>query len=248
MVEKHPIFNSPEKLDQKIWRYMDFTKFVDCLNSSSLYFTRVDKLQDIFEGSVPKMTAELRNKFMITATEASKPEPNPIEYWKEYGQKSREEHAINCWHMNDYESAAMWKSYLKSDEGIAIQSDYKRLSNSLQQSEILIFIGRVNYIDYEKDTIKYDNSFIPFIHKRKSFSFENELRAVIWELADNNFDKVNLKDGGIRIYIDLNVLIENIFVSPDSPLWLTNLVKDTCKRFGYNFRVINSKLNDRPVY
>jgi len=43
--------------------------------------------------------------------------------------------AINCWHMNDHESAAMWKLYLKSDEGIAIQSTYRKLKDAITDDD-----------------------------------------------------------------------------------------------------------------
>ena len=36
--EKHPVFLPPENENQKIWRYMDFIKFVSLLESRSIYF------------------------------------------------------------------------------------------------------------------------------------------------------------------------------------------------------------------
>ena len=249
MVDEHPIFIKPSNPYQKIWRYMDFTKFVELLNSSSLYFSRADQFEDIFEGSVPKISAEVRNRQMLDLIEKKKllPKYTP-DFWEDYGIKTKKEYAINCWHMNDFESAAMWKLYLKSNEGIAIQSDYSKLVASLNPSELLIFIGTVNYIDYEKDKIDLTNGLSPYIHKRKSFSHENELRAIIWQIAAANKDKLDLSNGGINVKVDLQTLIENVYVSPDSPLWLTNLIKETCTKFGYNFNVINSKLYDKPVY
>ena len=252
MIEEHPIFKSPSNPNQKIWRYIDFTKFVDLLNSQSLYFTRADKFEDIFEGSVPIMTAELRNKRMLEMIKNQEvlPKYSP-EFWEELGRKSREEYAINCWHMNDYESAAMWKLYLKSNEGIAVQSNYYKLISSLQPTEKRIFIGVVNYIDYEKEVIDWNNSFNPYVHKRKSFAHENELRAIIWKPIKSikrTTQETEWTEGGIKIKIDLNSLVENIFVSPDSAEWLTDLVKDTCDKFGFSFNVINSRLNDTPVF
>ncbi len=88
--------------------------------------------------------------------------------------------AVNCWHMNEHESAAMWKLYLKSDEGIAVQSTYNKLLNSMHDSnDFMLLVGAVNYIDYNKEVIPFGNAFYPYIHKRKSFEHERELRAVI---------------------------------------------------------------------
>lgn len=38
---------------------------------------------------------------------------------------------ISCWHMNEYESAAMWKLYAKSSDAIAIQTTFQKLCESI---------------------------------------------------------------------------------------------------------------------
>ena len=63
MYEANPIFVQPEGEDDRVWRYMDFTKFVSFIESRCLYFARADKLGDPFEGSLPKMTVAAREKF-----------------------------------------------------------------------------------------------------------------------------------------------------------------------------------------
>ena len=37
-----------------LWRYMDFTKFVDPLAKRALYFARLNTLGDAFEGNYPR--------------------------------------------------------------------------------------------------------------------------------------------------------------------------------------------------
>lgn len=44
-------FQKPKDLNVPIWRYMDFTKFVDLLDTKTLFFTRADRFDDQFEGS-----------------------------------------------------------------------------------------------------------------------------------------------------------------------------------------------------
>lgn len=249
MVKDHPVFYPPSVPNQKIWRYMDFTKLVDLLNSSSLYFARSDTFDDIFEGSITKKTAEIRNKHFenLIAENKVKPMYTP-EFWQINGTESKLKYAINCWHMNDFESAAMWKLYLKSNEGIAIQSSFDSLVNSLNDSKVITHIGTVNYADYENDFISWGNGFVAYLHKRKSFEHEKELRAIIWEPEGENKGIVDLNQGGVKVEVNLNKLIHNIYVSPDSPLWLTLLIKDTCEKFGYNFNIINSSLEENPVF
>jgi hypothetical protein len=125
MYEAHPEFTQPSNEQVKVWRYMDFTKFVSLLDSQQLYFTRVDKFDDPFEGSLPKINVAARQHFPDGITpEVREALIKVMANTGEINQKWPRFHAINCWHMNEHESAAMWKLYLKSNEGISIQSTY----------------------------------------------------------------------------------------------------------------------------
>lgn len=175
MFAEHPSFQSPENENVKIWRYLDFTKFVALLDKRALFFSRADQLGDPFEGSYSQASVlERQNKV----------QPADAEFMKQVSQTMPKAILINCWHINEHESAAMWKLYLKSDEGIAIQSRYSRLKQSLQAAPEKVYIGKVNYIDYEVDIVPPWNGFNPFLYKRKSFEHECELRAVIDTLEE----------------------------------------------------------------
>ena len=249
MIETHRLFKHPNNQEQKIWRYFDFTKFVDLLNTESLYFSRSDKFDDIFEGSFPKESVADRistiNKLINSRKIGTQFSPHSFE---ERRIREKLDYAINCWHLNDYESAAMWKIYLKSDEGIAVQSRFSRLKSELDKSSHKIFLGVVNYKDYEKDYIDWSIELNAYLHKRNSFLYEKELRAIIWKPTETELNKIDLSTGGIKIKVDLKNLVENVFVSPKSPLWLTSLVKETCKRFGFEFKIINSQLDGKPMF
>lgn len=249
MIEEHHLFSEPEDENQKIWRYMDFTKFVEFLNSERLFFARADKFEDIFEGSFPINSAKIRDALYakLISEKALNPEYTP-EFISEKNQEGKKLIAISCWHMNDHESAAMWKIYLKSNEGIAIQSTFKRLKNELNTNDKRIFIGKVNYINYEKDFIEWNNGFAPFVHKRKSFAHENELRAIIWQPTLNENQQNEFTEDGIKINVNVLELVENIYVSPDCPRWFTELISITCLKFGYKINVSNSKLNENPIF
>jgi len=51
--ENHPSFPLTIRRDQKLWRYMDFTKFMSLLETKSLWFNRSDRFDDPFEGTYP---------------------------------------------------------------------------------------------------------------------------------------------------------------------------------------------------
>jgi len=247
MYEEHPKFVQPENEETKVWRYMDFTKLVSLLDSRRLYFTRADKFEDPFEGSWPKINVaareyvpedippEGREKWLAVMRNMGE----ICKHWPRYV-------AINCWHMNDYESAAMWKLYLKSDEGIAIQSTYSKLKKSLIDDE-KVFLGMVKYIDYDTEFIDAGNILGPFVHKRKSFAHEQEVRALVSRWGGIDFSQDTIEHG-IQIRVDIDKLVERIFVAPSTPTWFADLVTAVITRYGHKFEVVHSRLDEDPVF
>ncbi|MFC2005186.1 hypothetical protein ACFLUY_03065 [Chloroflexota bacterium] len=173
--KEHSLFEKPRE-KARIWRYMDFTKFVSLLENNALFFPRADTLGDPFEGSFSKANIPIRNEIYVGGDEGLTPEDVSEIY-----RLLPEFTAISCWHINWYESAAMWKVYLKSNEGIAIRSNFEKLKNSLKDKKNDIYIGKVKYIDYKKEAVP-EGPLECFVRKRTSFKFEAELRAVIQKL------------------------------------------------------------------
>src|SRR4051812_7320569 len=62
MYEPHESFDFPKNLRSKIWRYIEFSKYIAMLESQSLYFCRADQLGEAFEGSVPGGTVKNLDK------------------------------------------------------------------------------------------------------------------------------------------------------------------------------------------
>jgi hypothetical protein len=241
MISKHEMCIFPNNSGIKIWRYLDFTKFVDLLNSKSLYFSRFDKFDDIFEGSLPKESVIARSNQLNSFGLNSNSGIQSVDFWNNIGIKFKKEFAANCWHMNEHESAAMWKVYLKTNEGVAIQSTYKRLYECLNLSSKPIYLSIIKYIDFESDIINWGNRMSTFVHKRKSYTFEQELRAIVRKV-----DGYDLSKGGCKVDIDLNNLIENVYIAPSSPTWFRDLVIELLK--NYKLSIANSKLDDKPIY
>jgi hypothetical protein len=248
MYKEHPvIFEKPVSNNAKIWRYLDFTKFVSLLDKSALFFSRADKLGDPFEGSYPKANVELRPQVY-----KDKVPPDVINHAPEFNKLLVKHTFINCWHLNRYESAAMWKLYLKSNEGIAIRSTFSRLKSCLNAEKRDIFIGKVQYVDYEKDLLSEVHTLLPFVHKRKSFAHEHELRALIQEFRYKRNGEIDWSkppfDEGIYIKVNLETLIDKIYLAPTSPKWLVELVKSVTGLYKLNKEVLQSTLDDVPVY
>ncbi len=238
MYKEIPSNFEPKDESIKIWRYIDFTKFVSLLVSKSLYFARAKNFEDNFEGARPKAFFE------------NIPDTAFTKVLSEIRELSKSDVAINCWHASDYESVAMWKIY--GEKGIAIQSTYERLKSSTT-NEKTVFFGAVQYINYEKDIFaEADNSLLPFFYKRNYFAYEQEIRAVVVDIP--NMDMDSEKDPyenlghGFNIKTDIQTLVETIYISPDLPDWFFDLVQSVSKTYGYDFDVVHSKLKDEPLF
>lgn len=233
------VFITPENANIKIWRYMDFTKFVYSLDKSALFFTHVDKLGDPYEGSYSHANKWLR-KLAYSKAKDSRSQEEVLEMMRE----ARKDIFVNCWHMNEGESAAMWLLYAKTNEAICIQSTFGRLAKTVPD---YTNIGTVKYIDYEKEWIPEDGIYHPFLYKRKSFAHEKEIRALIYSKDKKVLTPLKRDENGISIKLDLNMLIDRIYVSPQAPEWFYDLVADVTLKYNLKKKVEKSALDSVPL-
>jgi hypothetical protein len=217
----------PEDPNTVVWKYLDLSKFLDLLMSEKLFMSRSDKFEDQYEGTFSEPTFEEIKKLSID-------NPDFLNYYKTH----REKVAISSWHINEYESFAMWQIFTQNSEGLAIQSTIGRLQESLNpETNLKQYIGEVNYIDYKKEHIPFDDMFFPFLFKRKSFQYEGEVR-IITDIGESEI-KIN---EGLKINVDINQLIEKIYIHPKSENWYKNLVIQLVKQLGFNFTIEKSDL------
>jgi len=248
-----PFLATPEKGDAIIRRYMDFAKFVSLLDEQALFFVRADKLGDSFEGSHSKANIEIRPQvYRDMLKNLGSNSQDVLKDMSAFFKFLPKITAVSCWHLSEYESDAMWKLYLESSEGIAIQSTYYRLKSSIRDKSLPIHIYKVKYIDYEQDFMPGEFNVGPFFHKRKGFEHEHELRAVIQNWAyERGGEKVLAKpiaDEGIYVKVDLDLLIDRIYVAPKCPEWFFKLVKSVVRKYKLNKDVLRSSLDDKPRY
>lgn len=229
---------------EKIWHYMDFTKFVNLLDTGSLFFCRADMLEDKWEGIFPE---KMIYKFNLSKN-SIQPDDKNIYSWREWRKKETRSHLINSWHVNAYESDAMWKLYSSSKQSIAIQSTIGRLKRSFAIAKNIIWIGEVEYIDFKNWEPKNRvfntselNILKTFFLKRIGFEHEKEIRAITYVV--NNKHK---EDKGILVNVDLNELVETIVISPTSEDWFFNLVKNIIYKFNYQYVPKKSELSIQP--
>lgn len=227
MYIKNSTISIPENPNTIIWKYMSLSKFLDLLLSQKMFMSRSDKFEDQFEGTFSEPTFEEIKKI-------SEHNPEFLAHYKSY----RKNVVISSWHANAYESFAMWQIFTKNNEGLAIQSTLGRLQQALtREQRVAQHIGEVRYIDYKKEYIPFDNAFFPFLFKRKSFQYEKEIRVI----SDVTPLDISVNEG-VKIHIDIALLIEKIYIHPKSENWYKKLILELMERLDFNFKVEKSDL------
>ncbi|MCF6159044.1 MAG: hypothetical protein E3K32_10850 [wastewater metagenome] len=234
----------PPTVNCTLWRYMDLTKLLSLLENRSLFFPRADQLNDPYEGAWSRAgVALLRDP----GTSGGVP-PEAVDQLLKATEDLRRNTFISCWFAREHESAAMWKLYLQSPEGVAIRTDHDTLGTALERSPLVVRTTMVKYVDYDKVPIPFRNALFPFVHKRLSFEHETELRAIIWSLEDVNNTQIPKGATGVMVDIIPEELIKSVYVSPTAPKWFGHLVEQILRRYGLSTQVVRSSLYDRPSY
>ena len=236
------VFIPPINPDIKIWRYMDFTKFVSMLVNKALFFPRVSDLNDPFEGSFSRGNARMRQlvyQYKMPTNDIGR-----------FLRELRDWVVVSCWHMSEHESAAMWSLYSKGQDALCIQTTYRLLAEALGPT---VPIGIVQYVDYEREWIPEDNPLLPFLYKRESYRHESEIRPIINLSKLDAIDKYQLKgkppNSGIFRPVDLSQLIQSVYVAPNTPNWFHNLIVHVSSTFGLSkIPIIKSSLDKAPFY
>lgn len=245
----HPLFPPPDDPYMRIWRYLDFTKFVFLLHRREIYFSRADQLGDRFEGSYPRGNQSPREQLL---RELQENVPQAADFILRSVVDTHKAVTawtyLNCWHIGQHESIAMWKIYTKTTEAVAVQSTYLRLRSVLPER---VLVGKVQYIDFDKGAIPENNILYPFLYKRLSFSFENELRALFLDVPIKEGAVIyspEVQPRGKCITVDIDTLIERIYVAPTAPIWFLELVKDVTNKYELSKNVLQSSIDSDPFY
>lgn len=243
MYEEHPTFDTPPD-EATLWRYLDFTKFVSLLDRKSLYFSRADHLGDPFEGSVSPLNPLIRE--VIYRDQEG---PDPLVY-AEITKRMRMSMYISCWHLNEHESAAMWRLYAKEFAGIAIRSRAGSFKESFCCDDS-ISVGKVAYVDYGTTIIPQGNAFAAYLHKRREFEHEREVRAICLKFPERagkpDFSGIPVGPG-IYVEVDLSLLIEEVVTAPYAPHWFAELVASVAERYDLEASVNRSSLSAEPTW
>lgn len=231
--------------DTVIWRFMDLAKFVSLLKDKALFMTRADKFDDQFEGAV--CTEEDEDKYNEALTDyfadISNGRPTPkhlVEDIHEGNRLLRQNSYINCWYEGKHESMAMWRLYAsgKESKGVSIKTTVGQLKKAIGS---WVEIGRIEYIDYSTQWLNVNEA---LWRKRLSFEYEHEVRIRI--ISKTGLSKT--PEEYMTLPVDLNELIEAVYVSPMAEPWFKDVVVDLLEKYGVKKAVYHSALDSRGLY
>ncbi|KEQ31205.1 hypothetical protein N180_02855 [Pedobacter antarcticus 4BY] len=237
-----------------IWRYMNKEKFELLLESNSLWFCRSDKFKDEHEGSLTKKDYQDYNEYIKLNHQFSKP------FLKDKGDQYKnlpKYFGISCWHINEIENDGLWSHYAENRNGVVIKSTVGRLKECITDEEN-VYIGKVSYLDYEEEKIEFDNYFRHFFSKRNNFSYENELRALVFKQPPRiTFPDMSVGPDytqetitkGLNIKCNLNTLVSAVYASPSANTEDLEDINNVIAKYGdkYNFTAMPSAMSSKPL-
>ena len=148
MIQINKRFEVPD--DLTVFRYMDFSKFMDLLENRKLFFCNSKYFEDEYEGKRPE-------GFF-------KAQPESGENKNERNSDAAEPHLgiyISCWNADELESYALWKIFTTPGTGIAIKTKVGNLKKALNNDAVKIF--KTEYI--KSFHTKNENLELPFYYR-----------------------------------------------------------------------------------
>jgi len=234
MYKKDPRFETPNDAS-KIWQYLNYDKFESLVRNEALYFCSIDTLKklDPFEGSY--YACKLLNEIDTSAAQ------NFVDQMNRCGPPI----AVNCWHLSESDSMAMWKIY-SGKKGIAVQTTIQKLKAVFSRYSDSVWIGKIFYTDEPIDhpTGWSADKFMACMTKRKCYEHEKEVRAFVWDTTEIS----RTEDGSAIVPIKTNNIFENIILSPDSEMGLMEKVRSLLIKHRVNIEPIKSQVLTTPPF
>jgi hypothetical protein len=216
---------------QKIWRYIELYKFEDLLKTSSLYFTRIDCFKDNLEGiSSESCKTAIANTPNIKETKIHE----QFQLFDLRMQRNRESTFVCCWHINDEINPSMREAYGDNNtESIIVETSVAQLDEISQESPVPILFESIRYFD--EPFFNQESYWFPTLFKRREdFEHEREYRSSVYISGMGSQDF-------IRIKVNLNTLITNVYINPQS----SGIHKKRIKELMLNASVDLDKLKEK---
>lgn len=258
------IIENPSSNAPYLYKYFDLHRFIYFISQRQLFFTRLDKLEDPFEGL---STRFLRDNAHIKALEHeletaktfSKERIEEIKNIKKLNQfvskqtiqLSQNSQYVNCWFTCERESMAMWNLYSNKDS-VALKIDFddvkKHFQNPFQElveengNRLSVVGSEITYLklnpfdsNLPKQKLKYSA-----LKKDISFAYEKEYRFLI---VTENLDEQPL-------FYTIKFPFENIKITvlthPNMEEWKFKNIETLVKAMNLNLKIEKSSIILRP--
>jgi hypothetical protein len=231
------VFLQPRDGTVRVWRYLSLPKLLYGLEHRALVLPRLDRLKDPHEGT---MTREHHRRYSDALQRVGIPSDAyevAVRSCRVMPRVLRMSLFVSSWHVNDRESEAMWQLYCTGDEGVALQTTYAKLDESLPivEGDARLYLGLVRYLDDERDIQPFDNVLDPVMHKRRAFEHEYEARVVRWEpryIANAQGQRLETIPPAAEVPWDAESAVESVYVNPYAQQWYCDVVSAVLKRFA----------------
>jgi hypothetical protein len=212
-----------ERTLQCLWRYLSEHRLIELLENEELFFCPLSRLSDGLEGALTDRTRARLRQFLVERYGERHADAMVDDY-----ERDREQFYVNCWHINDHESYLMWKVY--AERGFAIQSNVERVEAAFAQFPGVVRGQPVQYVDYTRDAFPFGNAFVAIGHKDMPYRDEREFRLLFWP-PDKKNKGVPVRAEGVRVRVDVEMLIQSIYRSPVTPP-ITGRLATLMSRYG----------------
>lgn len=218
ILDDKPYIKTPQN-NVSLMHYLGLTQLISIFKNKWLYFSTCQLYPDEQEGAltVPSYNETSKNLLWGDNTPVKKND-GYTRYIEEFVNKHKElyemerEHGgswkdtfgylivefvryfmyTHCWSLSDDENILMWDKHKHRQPALAIKTTLERMQDAIN---IPMYVGKINYVNYEKDHIRgYENFteknlsdestieelfYQPFFHKQKCYKSENEVRLII---------------------------------------------------------------------
>ncbi len=222
-----------------LWGYFDFHKFLSLVIEESIFFSRMDKMEDMNEGiSLNQLLLKYGADVERMKAKSNKANSKRTEMLLETRQKK---YFISCWLIHHRESVAMWNAY--SDEnGIALKFKASDLITTISENTIntnqnekmkTLYHGRIAYKDFfnpdDRMNLKDEVPIIGF-QKDLSFVHEKEYRFLIKQ-DTHSFKEDDIPFVKMKIQNFKKLKFDLIF-HPKMEPWKKENIKSVIKALG----------------
>lgn len=264
------IDNSKMKADAKLYKYMDLEKFLSLIVRNQLCFCNQSALKQIdpYEGAMTK--GELIREYFIKEIANMTKKSGKFKNIKISSEKEKNTlnidlnglydfkiykddiYYIDCWHINSYESLAMWKVFSNNKNSIAISTTKEKLINSLNVGEQKVYLKEVEYsylpsisdsilfgingVHCKDETLYIDSDILfgfycenALLRKSKYYEYEQELRLYFEDKENKDITKF--------INVNLNSMIDEIIISPNCDEWFLNILNNILLKYNLDRKV-----------